>query len=186
MIRLAGGPSPAVLEIEGFEWRAAVPSDAPALEALAARSSNRVLFSLPDSEAEFAARVGHAGFRMAMLCMRGSKPVGAAATTLRNNTSLSVRLMCFFAEPVRAALPLAAYIRHLFWIQPLHRVYAQLPMVGGATAYLRLLKDAGFQEEGVIRRHAVVGGRPCDLAVLGVLRGEFETWCRENEKRLAL
>ena len=185
MIR-PGGPSPPVLEIDGFAWRAAEPSDGPALEALAARSTNRVLFGLPGSEREFAAGVGRPGFRMAMLCLRGSKPVGAAATNLRNHRSLNLRLVCFFADPVRAALPLAAYVRHLFWSLPLHRVYSQLPMVGGATAYVRLLKGAGFQEEGVIRGHAVVGGRPRDLAVLGVLREEFETWCRENEKRLAL
>jgi hypothetical protein len=181
-----GRPSPAVLELDGFAWRTAGPSDAPALEALAARSTNRVLFSLPASEAEFAARMGRAGFRTPMLCLRGSKPFGAAATNLRNNRSLNLRLVCFFADPARAALPLAAYVRHLFWSLPLHRVYSQLPVVGGATAYVRLLKRAGFQEEGVVHGHAVIGGRPRDLAVLGVLREEFENWCRENEKRLAL
>jgi hypothetical protein len=121
-----------------------------------------------------------------MLCLRGSKPVGAAATKQRNLRSLNLHLICFFADPVRAALPLAAYVRHLFWSQPLHRVYSQLPMVGGATAYVRLLKGVGFQEEGMVRGHAMVGGRPRDLVVLAVLRREFESWCRENEKRLTL
>lgn len=186
MIRLAAGPSPAVLEIDGFAWRIAGPSDAPALEALAARATNRLLFSLPGSESAFEAAVGWPGFKMPMLCLRGSKPVGAAATNLRNNHSLNVRLICFFAEPVRAFLPLATYVRHLFWSLPLHRVYCQFPMVAGATAYVRLLKGAGFQEEGVIRGHALVGGKPCDVAVLGLLRVEFESWCRENENRLAL
>jgi hypothetical protein len=186
VIHLAAGPSPAVLEIDGFSWRFAGPSDAPSLELLAARSSHRTLFNLPGSEREFEARVGWPGFRIPMLCLRGSKPVGAAATDRRNHRSLNLRLICFFAEPARAAVPLAAYVRHLFWSLPLHRVYAQLPMVGGATAYVRLLKNAGFQEEGVVRGYAMVGGRPRDLAVLGVLREEFETWCSENEKRLAL
>jgi RimJ/RimL family protein N-acetyltransferase len=48
------------------------------------------------------------------------------------------------------------------------------------------LEASGFQNEGLIRDHAVIGGKPCDLAVLGVLRAEFEVWCRENETRLAL
>jgi hypothetical protein len=121
-----------------------------------------------------------------MLCLRGSEPIGAAATNRRNHRSMNLRLLCFFAEPARSALPLAAYVRHLFWSLPLHRVYAQLPIVVGATAYVRMLKSAGFQEEGVVRGYAVAGGRPRDLALLGLLREEFETWCRENENRLAL
>jgi hypothetical protein len=181
-----GRPSPAVLEIDGVAWRTAGPADAPALEALAARSSNRILFNLPESETAFANGVGRAGLRWPMLCLRGSKPVGAAATKLRNQRSLNVHLICFFADPLRAALPLAVYVRHLFWSLPLHRIYCQLPLVGGATSYVRLLRGAGFHEEGVIRGYAIAGGRPRDLAVLGVLREEFEIWCRENEKRLAL
>jgi hypothetical protein len=121
-----------------------------------------------------------------MLCLRDSKPVGAAALRLRNNRSMNAQLICFFTDPIRAALPLAAYVRHLFWSMPLHRVYSQLPLVGGATAYLRLLTSAGFQDEGVIRGGAVVGRRLRDVAIFGLLREEFETWCRENEKRLAL
>jgi hypothetical protein len=179
-------PSPAVLEIDGFAWRTAAPADAPALEALAARESNRDLFALPESETRFADRVGRAGFRWPMLCTRGSKPIGAAATKLRNHRSLNVHLICFFADPIRASLPLATYVRHLFWSMALHRIHCQLPMVGGATEYVRLLTSTGFQEEGVIKQGVVVGGRPIDVAMLGLLREEFETWCRKNEKRLAL
>jgi hypothetical protein len=183
---LSGRASPAVLEIDGCGWRRAAPADASTLEGLAARNGNRVLFDLPGSADEFAARVGRPGFRLPMLCLRGSTPVGAAATTMRNNRSLNLRLMCFFAQPARASLSLAVYVRHLFWSLPLHRVYVQLPLTAGATAYTRMLIGAGFQEEGVVARHALLGGRPCDVAVLGVLRRDFEAWCLENESRLAL
>jgi hypothetical protein len=182
----SGGPSSAVLEVDGFAWRTAGPLDASALEALAARSGNRALFYLPQSVAEFAGTVGGPGFRMPMLCLRGSKPIGAAATKQRNQRNLNLHLICFFADPVDAALPLAIYVRHLFWSFPLHRIFCQLPSVSGAAAYVRLLKGVGFQEEGMVRGHAMVGGRPRDLVALAVLRREFEIWCRENEKRLTL
>ena len=178
--------SPAVLEIDGFAWRSAGPADAPALEALAAHAKNRLLFNLPESKEGFEAAVGWPGFRLPMLCSRESKPVGAAATSQRNNHSQNLRLICFFADPAHAVLPLAAYVRHLFWMLPLHRIYCQFPMVGGAAAYVRLLKGAGFQEEGTIRGHALIGGKPCDVVGLGALRDEFELWCQENETRLAL
>lgn len=186
MIGVAARPKPAVLGIDGFAWRAAGPSDAPALEGLAAHAKNRLLFNLPESQEAFEAAVGWPGFRLPMLCLRDSKPIGAAATSLRNNHNQNLRLIGFFADPVRAALPLAAYVRHLFWMLPLHRVYCQFPMVVGAATYVRMLKEAGFQEEGMIHGHALVGGKPCDVAVLGVLRDEFEIWCLENEIRLAL
>lgn len=179
-------PSPAILDLDGFVWRQAVPSDAPALEALAAKDGNRSLFKLPASEEEFAVRMDGPGFRRAMLCTRGRKPIGAAATTLRDQRNLNLQLLCFFAEPAGHVRPLAVYVRHLFWSLPLHRIYVQLPLVAGATSYLRLLTGAGFQHEGVVRGHGLVRGRPCDVAVVGLLRGDFEAWCQENESRLAL
>jgi hypothetical protein len=185
VIRGATSPTPAVLKLDGYEWRTASSTDAPALEALAAHSNNRVLFNLPQSHDAFEAAVGWPGFKQPMLCLRESTPVGAAATSMRNNHSQNLRLICFFADPSGAGLALATYVRHLFWMLPLHRVYCQLPMVAGAAAYVKVLKDAGFQEEGTIRGHAVIEGKPCDVAALGLLRDEFDTWCRENEPRLA-
>jgi hypothetical protein len=111
-------------------------------------------------------------------------PVGFGATTNRNLASLNVQIKCIFLDPPGAVLPLAAYVRHLFWSLALHRIYAQLPVVSGAEAYMRLFVSAGFQEEGVVRGHALVDGRPCDVAVFGVLRGEFEAWCQEHASRL--
>jgi hypothetical protein len=186
VISPAARPSPPVLEIDGFAWQPARPSDAPALEALAAHSTNRILFGLPGSSEAFEGAVGGPGFRNAMLCWKDSKPIGGASTGQRNFHSQNLRLTCFFADPAGASLPLAAYVRHLFWKLPLHRVYCQFPMVARGAEYMHLLKGSGFQEEGMIRGHALIGGKPFDVAVLGVLRDEFDLWCRENETRLAL
>lgn len=185
-MKSAAGPAPGILELDGFAWREAGPSDAPALEALASRDGNRTLFNLPGSEQEFAARVGGPGFRRAMLCFSDSEPIGAAATRSRDQRSANLQLMCFFAQPDTAVLPIAVYVRHLFWSAALHRVYLQLPMVAGAPAYVRLLTSVGFQQEGVVRGHGLVGERPCDVALLGLLRMDCEAWCQENDRRLAL
>jgi hypothetical protein len=185
-VRQISSAVPPVLELDGFAWREAGPADAGTLEALAAHGSHRVLFNLPASSDEFLARVGRPGFRIAMICTHDLKPIGAAATTERNNRSLNVQLLCLFVEPSEAALPLAAYVRHLFWSLPLHRVYVQMPRVRGADAYLQLLQACGFQNEGTVSEHAMIAGKPTDVAVLGLLRREFEAWCQEHEKRLAI
>ncbi len=88
--------------------------------------------------------------------------------------------------PGEASHPLAIYVRHLFWSQPLHRVYVQFPVAEDATDYIDLLKRAGFVDEGVVTGYALVRGQPSDVAVLGILRREFEAWCLQNEKRLIL
>ena len=179
-------PAGPVLELDGFVWRRAYADDAIALESLAARGANRRLFNLPTSAEAFAARIGRPGFTLPMLCTRGAQPFGAAATTRRNLRSLNAQLLCFFAQPARAAVPLATYLRHVFWTVPLHRVYVQLPLVAGASAYVRLLTACGFQQEGVLRNYAVLDERLFDVAGFGLLRPEFEEWCRENESRLKL
>jgi hypothetical protein len=183
---LAGRPVGPVLELGGFAWRRATAADAPVLESLAARGANRALFALPGSTETFAARIGRPGFRLAMLCMSGSRPFGVAATANRNTRSENAQLLCFFAQPVRAVLPLAAYVRHVFWLTPMHRLYVQLPLVAGAAAYAKLLTAAGFQQEGVLRDYAVIGEKMFDVAGFGLLRPEFEDWCRKNESRLKL
>ena len=185
-MKSAAGPTAGVLELDGFGWREARPTDAPKLEALASLDGNRTLFNLPGSEPEFAARVGGPGFRRAMLCFQDNATIGAAGTRSRDQRNANLQLMCFFAEPPKAVLPLAMYVRHLFWSAPLHRVYLQLPVVAGAPAYIGLLNSVGFQQEGLVRGHGLVGGEPCDVALLGLLRVDCEAWCQENESRLVL
>jgi hypothetical protein len=179
-------PLPPILEIGGIRWRSAQAGDAAVLDRLAALNAHRTLFNLPVSQEDFARRVDRPGFRLAMICSRAAEPMGAAAISMRNNRSLNVRLICFFAEPATATLALAAYVRHVFWTLPMHRIYAQLPMVPEAVAYGRLLTAAGFEEEGVVRAHALVAGRACDVAAYGLLRSDFEAWCEKNQSPLAL
>ena len=156
------------------------------METLAAHGSNRVLFGLPGSEEEFTFGLQHGEIRRPMLCLQGTTAIGASAITNRNLRSLNLRLLCFFLHPDTALLPLAALVRHIFWVLPMHRIYVQLPLVRGATAYANLMRRAGFSDEGVVRAHARIGDRLYDVAALGILRREFEAWCLENEQRLAL
>jgi hypothetical protein len=176
----------AILEIDGWSWRRVAPSDAPALDGLAAISGHRTLFGLPESPGAFWTYVDSHQFRMGMLCTQGVAAVGAAGLSHRNNRSLNMRLVCFFADPTVAMLPLAAYVRHFFWAMPMHRLYVQLPLIDGAEQYTRLLTSIGFAEEGVVRGYGLVDGRPRDVVALGLLRNEFEEWCRTNEGRLSL
>jgi hypothetical protein len=180
----SASPSPAVLDIDGYSWRQALPSDGAAIEAIAAHGANRILFNLPATEAELAAGIGGPGFRNPMLCLQGSAPVGFGATTNRNVASQNLQVRTFYLDPAAAVIPLTTYVRHLFWSIALHRIYSQLPVVSGAEAYVRLFTGAGFQQEGVVRGHALVDDRPCDVVVLGLLRGEFEAWCQRHNSRL--
>lgn len=179
-------PSAAVLELDGFVWRPALSSDAGTLDELASQHAHRLLFALPASRDDFASRIGEWGFRLPMLCTCESRPVGAAATSMRNNRSLNLQLLCFFAQPEIASLALAIYVRHVFWSLPMHRIYVQMPLVPGADPYVQLLRSIGFQDEGVVRGHALIDGRTYDVTALGMLRKEFEAWCLQNENRLTL
>lgn len=179
-------PIASVLELDQFSWRPALPSDALALESLAAQGTNRALFALPKTEHDFMLEIGRPGFRLPFICSHGHETVGVAATTLRNQRSLNVQLICFFKEPSASSLPLAIYVRHIFWTLPLHRVYVQIPLITGAHEYIDLLKRVGFIDEGVVRSHALIDGETYDVAALGLLREEFEAWCHKNESRLAI
>jgi hypothetical protein len=179
-------PRPAVLATGGWSWRSATPDDAPALEKLASLHSNRALFSLPGSESEFAQRLGQPGFRIPMISEYEKDPVGCAAVASRSHQNLNLRLICFFEHPEEAAGALAVYVRHVFWLVPLHRIYAQIPLLRDADAYLDLFAAVGFVAEGVVRQQGWVGGSAVDVAVFGILRREFDAWCRQREPDLAL
>lgn len=182
----AASPSAPVLALDGFAWRFAGPGDATVLDSIAAHGSNRVLFTLPESEGEFAVRLSGTGLRFPMLCTRDSRPCGAAVLGTRSTRDLNAMISCFFIEPSESTLPLAAYVRHVFWMQPLHRLFAQMPMVEGSADYVRLLTGVGFIEEGVVAKHALIGGEAVDVVILGLLRRDFERWCTEKEPRLSL
>ncbi len=155
-------PSAAILELDGYAWRRPTRADRAALEELSALGPHAGLFNLP------------------------GPGEGVAAISHLNQRSMNAQLICAFKQPRLASHPLAIYVRHLFWSQPLHRVYVQFPVAGDATDYIDVLKRAGFVDEGVVTGYALVRGQPSDVAVLGILRREFEAWCLQNEKRLIL
>jgi hypothetical protein len=121
-----------------------------------------------------------------MVCSRDNQVIGAAAVTIRNQRSLNLQMVCWFVAPSGATLPLAVYVRHIFWSQLIHRVYAQFPVIDGSEQYARLLLSVGFREEGVVRGHALIDQRPHDLQGMAILRGEFDAWCLQEEPRLSL
>lgn len=181
---LAATPATPVLQLDGFTWKLASGADAPMFDELAACGANRTIFNLPASADDFAVGLGGAGLRMPMLAMRGTEAAGAAAFGARNHRDLHALLLGFFREPSAAMLPLATYVRHVFWSLPLRRLHVQLPLIDGAAEYVSLFGRIGFVQEGILQGHALIGGRPCNVAVLGILRPEFEAWCRNHERRL--
>jgi methionyl-tRNA formyltransferase/GNAT superfamily N-acetyltransferase len=54
----------------------------------------------------------------------------------------------------------------------LHRVY--LHVFSTNTAAIRLYENAGFKKEGMLREAAYINGKYVDLAVMGILRDEYE------------
>lgn len=174
------------MELDGLRWRSADATDATEIASLVSSDHNRMLFGLPTSEEEIAVTIGKPGFRIPMLCLRGAEAIGVAATTRRDMRNGNVQLLCAFAEPKGSSLALAMYLRQLFWSWPFNRVHAQIPSIAGAPDHVQLLCSVGFQEEGVVRDHAVIDGRPVSVIVLGLLRRDFEAWCQTHETRLLL
>ena len=119
-----------------------------------------------------------------MLCFRGERPAGWVITGLTNLRALNAFLLAVFVDPSESTMALALCIRHLFWNFPLHRLYTQFPLIPAAAGYRELYTRAGFHEEGVMQRHAVVSSQPTDVVVFGLLREEFLTWSAAHEPRL--
>jgi hypothetical protein len=185
-VSVALRPRRAVLELDGHVWRRATAADAETLDALAASGVNRILFTLPRTVSDFESAMGGRNFGQPMLCLDGPRPVAGAATTQRNRRSLNLQVLFCCIDPSRSALPLAMYVRHLIWSIPLHRLYVQLPLIKGADDYVAMFEAVGFTREGIVGGHALIDGRPTDVMALGLLRREFEDWCRTNESRLSL
>jgi RimJ/RimL family protein N-acetyltransferase len=59
-------------------------------------------------------------------------------------------------------------IRHAFEDLNLHRLW--LHLLATNEAALRLYRSCGFEIEGTLRRHAIKGGKPVDVFIMGLLR----------------
>ena len=83
-------------------------------------------------------------------------------------------------------MPLALFTRHLFWTFPLERLYVQFPLLDETVAYGQLYEQVGFQREGVMKKHQSIAGRRHDVAVYGLLRGDFDRWWAAHDPRMTL
>lgn len=120
----------------------------------------------------------------AMILLQDHTAVAAAAIAPADTQHQNGRLVVLAYEPRRWPIPLALYIRHAFWSHPLHRLYAIVPR--SYTSQADLLQGCGFHNEGRLLSHVRAGMRMVDLDVFGLLRDEFDTWCRENQAGLVL
>jgi hypothetical protein len=182
-------PRPALLNLDGFSLRRLVPTDVDTVLKLHQTGANVHLIDLPNTTEgclAFLRQLESQPWTQPMLSLREGEPVGVLSTGLTNLASLTTFLLAMFVDPTAATLPLALYVRHMFWQYPLQRVYAQFPLVDGIEAYADLYRSAGFQDEGVMRKHQVIGGRRYDVIVFGLLREDFDRWCAEHDQRLGL
>lgn len=186
----AGLPAtPALTELDGWTLEPITPDDADVVAELLALRGHRYILDIPPDPVAIRPALE------AILAEPWSMPLGmarddglggVAATALANVKACSASLLAFFVDPAVGTLPLALYIRHLLWMFPLHRLYAQIPDMDLTREYVELLRGVGFVDEGRLAQHATIGGQHFDMVVLGLLRPDFETWCAANEPRLAL
>lgn len=66
-------------------------------------------------------------------------------------------------------------VKWMFHNWPLERMTVMPPVM--YTRTVRFLKDAGFKQEGLKRRSALIGGRWWDQAMFGITRSEVEALC---------
>jgi hypothetical protein len=180
---------PAVVDHEGISLQRLEPQHAAVVAALLGTRGNQFILDIPADEAmigQALADLPKQPWTLPLAAVRDGECLGVVTTALPNVKSLHANLTALFADPEAARLPLAMCVRHLFWNFPLHRLYAQIPDMDLTREYIDLLTSVGFEVEGRLMAHAVVGGRPFDMVALGLLRTDFERWCVEHEPVLAL
>ena len=123
---------------------------------------------------------------LATVCKQDGKESGYCQLSVGQFKNLAAYVVGLFVDPGRAGPVLSLYIRQAFWSHPLHRLYTHVPITPDTTPYRRLYEQAGFIPEGTLIGHALVGGEERDVAVLGLLREDFDAWCQAHDPRLAL
>jgi hypothetical protein len=182
-------PAPAVVELDGCSLQLLEPEHAPLVVELLGMRGNRYVIDIPADERLIAGalvELPNQPWTLPMAVVRDGVCIGMGTTALANLKSLHASLTAMFVEPPTATLPLAMYIRHLFWTFPLHRLHAQIPAMDLTHEYVELLASVGFTDEGRLVDHVMIGGQSFDMVALGLLRADFERWCDEHEPRLAL
>ncbi len=181
--------TPAIVELDGWSLEAFSPDEAELLVDLLGQRGHRYLLDLP-ADAEVLKlvleEVGKQAWALPAAMVSDGALAGFATTALPNLRALHASVTALFVDPASARLPLAMYLRQLFWSFPLHRVHTQVPSLDLTREYVDLLESVGFTVEGRLVDHSVIGGQTFDTVALGLLRGDFEAWCAEHEPRLAL
>lgn len=180
---------PAVVELDGWALEPLVADDAPLVAQLLQQRGHQYMLEMAPDEmfirsaiAELAAQP----LALPLMILRDQYCGGVATTALANVRTLSASLIALFVDPPGATLPLAMYVRQLFWTFPLRRLYAQVPAMDLTREYVDLLGSVGFVDEGRLVSHAEIGGQAFDVVTLGLLRQDFEDWCAVHQPRLAL
>ena len=178
-----------MLELNGFSLRHLTTPDIPFVLETHRQGGNRLLVDLPEdmqAAVMFLQELEKQAWAMMMLAHAGDRPIGVIANGLTNLVSLNTYVLAMFQEPRAATIPLALYARHMFWNFPLNRMYVQFPIADETQAYAELYASAGFQQEGLMKKHQAIGGRRHDVAVFGLLRSDFEAYWSDRDPRLNL
>jgi hypothetical protein len=177
-----------LINLDGDSLRRLTSDDLPAVLRLREAAPGE-MFHLPVGAAELAAFMDYLANRrwsMPMLCCHEGKPSGLCLMSMGQLKNLNSYLVPLFEQPATAERMLALYLRQAFWAFPLHRLYTQLPKTLEVEPHIDLLRRCGFKDEGRLVGHLEIKGRPVDVAVFGLLRGEFDAWCATNDPRLSL
>jgi hypothetical protein len=180
---------PAVVALDGWSLQPFTADEAPLLAQLLAQRGHRYVLDVSPDEATLRAVLAEiikSAWTLPCAFVRGDEMAGFATTALPNVRALHAAFTALFVEPSEARLPLAMYVRHLFWSFPLHRLHAQIPDLDLTREYVELLTSVGFAVEGRLVDHSHIGGQTFDVVALGLLRPDFEAWIASNEPRLTL
>lgn len=179
----------AITELDGWTLDPFTVDEAPLLAQLLQHRGHRYVLDIPADPAVIAqllTELAKQPWSLPLAIARGDELAGFATTALPSLQALNASVAALFVDPSTGRLPLAMYLRHLFWSFPLRRVHTQLPDMDLTREYIELLTSVGFEVEGRLRAHATVGGQTFDVVALGLLRTDFEAWCAAHEPRLSL
>lgn len=180
---------PAVVELDGVTVQPLDATNASVVASLLGMRGHRHILDIPadpSSIASMLTEIARQPWSLPLAAVRDGECIGVATTALPDVKSLNVNFTALFVEPQESTTALAMLVRHLLWSFPLHRLHAQIPDSDLTREYIDLFRSVGFADEGRLKSHIVMAGHTFDAVALGLLRTDFETWCAENEPRLAL
>lgn len=179
---------PAVVERGDTAVRVLSRGDASLVHDLLLADRNRALFEglveHPGVIDGFLSALDQDPWALPMVGTFRSTPVAALFNVRTDPQNLNTRLVPVLTDFVSTVGVLALYVRHLFWTLPLQRIYAKFLV--DLSEYEGVLRAAGFKKEGVLVEHQIYAGKRCDVAMFGLLRTDFESWCAEHDPELSL